>query len=215
MTIKLYGYPRSTCAQLVALICKEKNIDFELVPVDLGKGEHKHPDFVAKQPFGQVPYMVDEDGFVIYESRAIARYLIRKYPNQGTQGLIPTSLKEEALFEQACSIESFNFDPFVFAIAMERVFKKYHGIEGNEAIVKERLDVLNKKLDAYNVILGKQKFLAGDNVTLADLLHLPCGTVVATLAGLPEIFTSQPNVARWWNDLFTRPTWQDIMKNFK
>ena len=66
----------------------------------------------------------DEDGFVIYESRAIARYLIRKYPNQGTRGLIPTSLKEEALFEQAASIEAFNFDSFVFAIAMERVFKK-------------------------------------------------------------------------------------------
>ena len=66
----------------------------------------------------------DEDGFVLYESRAIARYLIRKYPNQGTQGLIPTDPKEEALFEQAASTEAFNFNPYVALIIVEKVFKK-------------------------------------------------------------------------------------------
>ena len=58
MAIKLYGYPKSTCTRLVALVCKEKNIDLEFIPVDLSKREQKLPEFVAKQPFGQVPYMV-------------------------------------------------------------------------------------------------------------------------------------------------------------
>jgi len=67
----------------------------------------------------------DDDGFILYESRAIARYLIKKYPNQGTAGLIPTGLKEEALFEQAASVEVSNFNAHAAPIAYEKVFKVY------------------------------------------------------------------------------------------
>jgi glutathione S-transferase len=58
MVLKLYGFNRSTCTRLVALICKEKEIPYELVPVDLTKREQKLPEFTKFQPFGQVPYIV-------------------------------------------------------------------------------------------------------------------------------------------------------------
>lgn len=58
--VKLYGYPNSTCTRLVALVCKEKNIPYELIHIDLTKGEQKNPAFTANQPFGQVPYIVSQ-----------------------------------------------------------------------------------------------------------------------------------------------------------
>ena len=58
MVLKLYGSPTSTCTRLVALTCKEKNVPYELVPINLAKGEQKAPEFVKIQPFGQVPYIV-------------------------------------------------------------------------------------------------------------------------------------------------------------
>ena len=58
MVLKLYGFPMSTYTRLVALTCKEKDIPYELVPVNFAKGEHKAADFVKIQPFGQVPYIV-------------------------------------------------------------------------------------------------------------------------------------------------------------
>jgi glutathione S-transferase len=60
MVLKLYGGPgpRSTCTQCVAIVLHEKNIPYELISVDLSKGEHKAPAFVANQPFGQIPYLV-------------------------------------------------------------------------------------------------------------------------------------------------------------
>jgi glutathione S-transferase len=64
----------------------------------------------------------DDDGFILYESRAIARYLIKKHPNHGAP-LIPTDPIAEALFEQAASIEAFNFTTFVTPIVVEKVFK--------------------------------------------------------------------------------------------
>ncbi|KAH7883395.1 glutathione S-transferase [Phlebopus sp. FC_14] len=205
MTFKLYGAPKSTCTRLVALIAKEKEIPYELIPIDLQKGEHKAPSFVEKQPFGQVPY-IDDDGFILYESRAISRYLIKKYPNQGTQGLIPTDPKAEALFEQAASIEVTNFNTFAAPIAFEKVFKRFRGLEADETKVAALLTLLNAKLDAYDVILGKQEYLAGNTVTLADLSHLPYGALLA-VAGYSDLFTSRPNVAKWWNKISNRPTW--------
>lgn len=48
----------STCVRRVAVVLREKDVPYELVPVDLMKGEHKSPAFLEKQPFGQVPYIV-------------------------------------------------------------------------------------------------------------------------------------------------------------
>ena len=57
-SIKLHGVSKSTCTRRVALIAKERNIPYEVVPVDYSKGEHKQASFIAHQPFGQVPYVV-------------------------------------------------------------------------------------------------------------------------------------------------------------
>ncbi|KAG1742491.1 glutathione S-transferase [Suillus lakei] len=202
--VKLYGFPPSTCTRLVALVCKEKEIPYELTPINLGKGEQKDPSFTAIQPFGQVPY-IDDDGFILYESRAIARYLIKKYPNQGTS-LIPTDPKAEALFEQAASIETFNFNAFVAPIVFEKVFKPRRGLTPNDARVSELLASLESKMDAYELILSKQRYLAGDSVTLADLSHLPYGAAFYG-AGFAEVFDKRPNLSRWWKDISSRPAW--------
>ncbi|KAF9231970.1 glutathione S-transferase [Melanogaster broomeanus] len=208
MVLKLHGFPLSTCTRLVALICKEKDIPYELIAVDLMKGEHKSPAFKEHQPFGQVPY-IDDDGFILYESRAICRYLINKYPNQGTLGLIPTGLQAEALFEQASSVECTNFATTAGPLMAEKVFKPRRGLQTDEARAAEYLAGLNAKLDAYDVILGKQRYLAGETVTLADLQHLPYGALVC-YSGHADVFSSRPNVARWWNEISDRPTWNAV-----
>lgn len=58
MVLKLHGYSKSTCTRLVGLVCKEKEIPFEFVPVDLSKREQRSAEFIKHQPFGQVPYIV-------------------------------------------------------------------------------------------------------------------------------------------------------------
>ena len=58
MTLKLYGNPLSTCTRRVALVAKQAGVPLEFITVDFAQGEHKAPDFLEKQPFGQVPYLV-------------------------------------------------------------------------------------------------------------------------------------------------------------
>ncbi|KAF7346820.1 hypothetical protein MSAN_01821100 [Mycena sanguinolenta] len=164
------------------------------------KDEQKAPEYMKYQPFGQIPY-IDDDGFILYETRAICRYIAAKYP---TSGLIPTEPKASALFEQAASVEITNFDPSASKAGVE-LLKKTLGWPSNEAVVIEQLEILDKKLDAYEVILSKSHYLRGEILTLADLFHLPFAGFVG--AGGTDIMTRRPNVARWYNELISRPSW--------
>lgn len=212
MVVKLVGSPISTCTKRAVLVLLEKKVDFEFVPIDFTKGEHKAPEFVAKQPFGQVPYL-DDDGFIVYESRAIARYVAEKWASQGTPLLPLTDIKKKALFEQAASVETANFDAHAATAVFEKLFKPFFGMEADIAAYNAQIEKLKGKLDAYNVILGKQKYLAGDELTLADLFHLPYGALLTDDGS--DVITSRPNVARWWKDITSRPSWLAIKDGIK
>lgn len=67
MVLKLYGTPLSTCVKRVRLALEEKGIEYEIVPVDLSKGEHKTESYLEKQPFGKIP-VLEDDGFFIFGS---------------------------------------------------------------------------------------------------------------------------------------------------
>ena len=71
MVLKLYGINRSPWVRLVSAILHEKKVPFELVPVDLSKGEHKTPEYLAKNPFGQIPYIVCDSLNHYFDSNSI------------------------------------------------------------------------------------------------------------------------------------------------
>lgn len=79
-TVKVYGVPISTNVRRVLVALEELHVPYQLVTVDIFKGEHKKKEFTEKyQPFGQVPGFEDSDGTIIFESRAILRYIALKY----------------------------------------------------------------------------------------------------------------------------------------
>ncbi|RXW12750.1 hypothetical protein EST38_g13105 [Candolleomyces aberdarensis] len=206
MVLTLYGNPQSTCTKRVAIVFHEKQVPFNFVAVDFAKGEHKSPEFVAKQPFGQIPYL-DDDGYIIYESRAIARYIEEKYAGQGT-ALIPKDLKAKGHFEQAASVEVFNFDAYASAAVFEKLIKPYQNLTPDIAVFDALIKKLEAKLDVYEQILSKQKYLGGDEVTLADLSHLPYGSLLPAVGS--NVIESRPNVAKWFKSLQDRPSWQAV-----
>ncbi|KAF5348798.1 hypothetical protein D9756_009781 [Leucocoprinus leucothites] len=206
MVLKLYGFPSSTAVKIAAIVLHEKKIPFEFVTVNLLTGENKKEDYTEKQPYGQVP-CIDDNGFLLYESRAIARYLVDTYPEHGPQ-LIPTDSKKRAIFEQAVSSEAFNFSRYASPLNFELVIKKLIGGQPDSALVEDLTKTLSAKLDVYEKILSGQKYLAGDEITLADLFHIPNADLLIK-GGLPLI-QDRPNVARWYNDISSRESWQKI-----
>lgn len=211
MAIKLYGSDQSTCTKRVAVVLHEKNVPFEFHPIDFATGEHKSPAYMEHQPFGQVPYIVTDDGFELYESRAIARFIEESYPNQGTS-LIPKDPKARAKFDQAASVEVSNFDVYASGITYEVIFKQFFKQETDAARVEALKQQWQPKLDAYEKILSTQKYLAGNEITLADLSHLSYGTMIVDAVKLDVLTDTakRPNVARWWADISGRESWAKV-----
>ncbi|KAG9035771.1 hypothetical protein FRB95_010539 [Tulasnella sp. JGI-2019a] len=169
--------------------------------------------WLEKQPFGQVPYL-DDDGFILYESRAIARYIAIKYADQGTK-LVPDSkdLKAVALLEQSISVETANFYPSAFGIAKEAIFAPMYGGKTDPVALKNHEDTLKAKLEGFERVLTKQMYLGGNEIGLADLFCLPYGTIAEKV--FPGIFDATPNVAKWWKSISSRPSWKRVLQEIK
>ncbi|CAF2778973.1 unnamed protein product [Rotaria sp. Silwood2] len=206
--IVVYGMTVSPATQRVLATLIEKGLDYELKVVDLMSGEHLAPEYLQKQPFGTIPTLIDADGFKIYESRAICRYLETKYKGHGTE-LVPKDNKALGLFEQGVAIESSNFDSLANQIASEKIFKRMRGGEPDMAKVTQLRRDLSENLDVYEKILSKQPYIGGQTFTLADLFHLPCG-VLLVKAGESDLFESRPHVKQWWNKISSRPAWKSV-----
>jgi glutathione S-transferase len=209
MVLQVYGWPPSTCTRTVLVTLKEKNVPYEFHNVELTKGEHKAPDYVKNQPFGQVPY-INDDGFILYESRAIARYIATKYKDQGTP-LIPTDLKKYAKFEQGAALETSAFNPYTTKIVAERLLKKiFNAGEPDESVVSANVASLEKSLDIYEDILSKQKYIGGDEFSLADIQHLGYGLYLGACGVNLLEDPKRPNLNRWWKDITSRPSWKEV-----
>ncbi|KAJ6498696.1 glutathione S-transferase [Mycena vulgaris] len=203
MVLKLHGDARSTCTKRVALILLEKQVPFTLVPALAGA---KSAEYKAKmQPFGQIPVLEDAGAT---ESRAMGRYIARKYAGQGTPGLIvgeDAGMEELGIFEQAMAIEATQFLA-AEQLVHEVLIKPHMGGTTDPAEVARLTALLAAKMDAYEQILGKTKYLAGDHITLADLYHLPYAELITNRMD-SDVMTVRPNVARWFREISARPSW--------
>lgn len=203
--MKVYGHPMSTCTRKVLTTLAEKGHEAQFVLVDLMKGEHKQPAHVARQPFGVIPALED-DGLMLYESRAIIRYLDRKLP--GT-ALTPTDLRAYALMEQFISVEQSYFSSAAMKVVMERFFKAQSGGTPDEARVAEGFKGAEKALGVIDPVLGKQQFLAGDSFSLADISWMPYMEYFAAVGGA-DLINQHKNVAAWWGRVSSRPSWKKV-----
>jgi glutathione S-transferase len=132
-----------TNVQRVAVVCEELGLHYNCIPVDFLNGEHQSSAYKdTLNPFSKVPVLVSqcippaitpyfkrpnkqEDGFQLYESRAISRYLVAKHGHAGSV-LVPSTSDPQlyGTFEQAASIEYSSFEPSVVIVAWERIITK-------------------------------------------------------------------------------------------
>jgi len=170
--IKLYNFPKSGHAHRIELMLSLLNLPTELVFVDLAKGAHKQPDFLALNPFGQVP-VIDDNGTVIADSNAILVYLAKKYDNGNW---LPEEPAAAARVQRWLSVAA---GPLAFGPAAARLVTVF-GAAFNTDEVIARAHTLLKVIDAE---LAKVPFLAGSTPTIADIAnysyiaHAPEGNV--------------------------------------
>lgn len=196
--LKIYGHPASICTRKVTMTAAEVDVPYELELIDFTKGEHKAAPFVARQPFGRMP-AIDDEGFALFESRAIARYINDKAGGN----LVPKDARDKARVEQWISIETSEYNANAMKFIYQHIFNR-----PQEAAV---LDAARTGLQATLGVMEKQlketPFLVGKDFTLADICFMPCTEyLLATPA--KEILAAYPSVLAWWGRVSERPTWK-------
>ncbi len=202
--MKIHGSPRSTCTRKVLALLNERGAPYELVAVDMAKQEQKSEAHLALHPFGVVPVLVETDGFRLYESRAILRYLDRTLPGPR---LTPDEPRAFARMEQWISIEQSYFSPGALTLLKSTWGRPGFGPEQVEAarpLVAKALDVADAALASGG------PHLAGDAFTLADLSWMP---YVEYLVGTDYrgLILDRPHVAAWWSRVAERPAWKKVV----
>ncbi|EEA25281.1 hypothetical protein TMatcc_006495 [Talaromyces marneffei ATCC 18224] len=202
----LYGARGSTCTDRVRLTLAEGGFtDYELVFLDLQKGMQRSQEHLKRHPWGKVPAITFPDGFTLYESRAICKYLARKY----SFPLLPpdSDIETAALFDQAQCVEMSYFAEPAGKIAFEKFVKRFLGLIPNEAVISDALRSLEMFFDVAESLLHDREYMAGNDFTLVDIYYIPLIQRLFT-CGYGDIIVSRKAVNAWWERCVNRPAIQ-------
>lgn len=199
--IKLYNFPKSGHAHRIELMLSLLGLPTELILVDLAKGEHKQPAFLAINLFGQVP-VIDDNGTVIADSNAILVYLAKTY-DQGNW--LPEQPLAAAKVQRWLSVAA---GPLAFGPAAARLITVF----GASFNAEEVIGRAHNLLAVIDQELATQPFLTGTSPTIADvanysyIAHAPEGNVslqpygnvrawLARIEALPGFVAMPPTAA--------------------
>jgi glutathione S-transferase len=179
--MKLYGFPPTRSIRALWTL-RELEVEFELVNVDLIKGEHRRPEFLAVNPAGKLPVLVDGD-FILTESVAIVLYLAEKYPERG---LLPRGLRARAEVNRWLLFTATELEQPLWRIS------RHTALYPPEKRIAAEIPIARQDfLDMAAVVekhMDGRRFIVGDDVTVADLVAaytLDWANEVKLLDGLP------------------------------
>jgi glutathione S-transferase len=199
----VYGPGYSTFVRTARLALEEKGAEYDLVEVDLLSGASQSPEHLARHPFGKVPAF-EHDGFAFYETDAIARYVDETFPGAD---LVPAETRSRARMNQAMSvIASYGYPCLISQIFMQRAVMPMIGNAPDEAAIAAALPKAETALGALEQLIDGNRYLAGDRLSLADLLLIPIYDYVRQTPEGEKLLQATPNLRRWWDEVRTRPS---------
>ena len=199
--MKLYNSNFSPNALRVRAVAAELGIPLDIVEVDLRKGENKTASYLAINPNGKVPVLVDGD-FVLWESRAIDAYLASLRPEPG---LYPDDAKKRAIIDQWSYWQAIHLGPAMQRVAFERVMKSKFGMgEPDENAIASQLKDIDQFLPVLDANLADKECVAG-KLSVADFA-MASTFVYRVPSGIS--LEKTPHVSAWIERLEARPAWQ-------
>jgi len=201
--MKLHVAPPSPRAFKVLAVARHLALDFELCPVDLLNGAHLRPEFAAMNPNRKMP-VLEEDGFVLWESNAITQYLASKKPENG---LLPSDPRKRADVSRWQFWESAHWDPGCATLIFERLLKKLFGQgDPSPAQVAKGEEEVRKLGAVLDGRLAGRPFLCGEQLTVADF-SVGAWLNYAVPAGYP--IGEFREIGRWYAGLMELPAWRE------
>jgi glutathione S-transferase len=201
----LYGAGYSVYTRIARLAFEEKGVPYRLVETDVFAEGGPRPEYLQRHPFGRIPAL-DHDGFVVYETAAIARYVDEAFPGPHLQ---PDAAAGRARMTQIISLlDGYGYRSMVWDVYVERVSAREEGHKSDEARIAAGIARSAVVLGELERTIGANAFLVGDNISLADLHAAP---MIAYFRLAPEgtdLLSRHARLAVWWERMNRRPSMQ-------
>ncbi len=199
MDLYTFGTPNG---QKIPIMLEELGVPYNVKKIDISKGEQKTPEFLKINPNGKIPALVD-DGVAIFESVAILIYLAEKYKK-----FLPASGPERYAVLEWSLFQAAGLGPMLGQFGHFKVFAKEkipYAIERYQTEAHRLFDVLETQL-------AKNKFIAGETYTIADITTYPWmrGFEMFYKESIDE--TKYPSIKRWMKEVGDRPAVQRALR---
>jgi glutathione S-transferase len=164
----VYGPAGSTYVWSTRLALAEKGVAHELV--EIAVGAHREEPHLSRHPFAKVPAF-EHDGFALYETQAILRYIDEGFPVAPLQ---PTDLHEFARMNQIMGVvDAYAWPSIAGGILVNRLLNPRLGLPVDEAAIAAAVPEARLCLSEFARLMGERPFMTGERVSLADLMVFP------------------------------------------
>jgi glutathione S-transferase len=199
----VYGPAGSTYVWSTRLALAEKGVAHELVEIEFGA--HREEPHLSRHPFAKVPAF-EHDGFALYETQAILRYIDEGFPSSPLQ---PTELHKFARMNQIIGIvDSYVYPSIVAAIVFNRVLAPRFGLPVDEAAVAAAMPRARLCLSEISRLMDDQPYLAGERISLADLMLVPILHYVDRVPEGTALLGEHPALRAWMARIAERQSFQ-------
>jgi len=207
----VHSVPGSPFGRSVLATLEEKRAPYRLAAV--APGTTKTPEYLALHPFGRVPVM-EHDGFRLYETQAILRYLDRQIPQPS---LTPSDIKRAARMDQVMNINDwYLFNGVGNVIIFHRVIApRLMGMAPDEEAIMAAMPKAHTVFNELARLLGDQPYFTGDTLSLADLLLAPAVEFFTAVPEWSALGAPHANLVAWIARMQERPsmkatTWERV-----
>ena len=207
----VHTIPGSPFGRAVLIVLEEKGAAYRLAAV--APGTLRSPEHTARHPFARVP-VLEHDGFRLYETQAILRYLDRVLP---APSLTPADARRAARMDQLMAINDwYLFQGVANVIGFQRVVgPRLLGLTPDEAAIAAAMPKARTVYTELSALLGRQPFFAGEAFTLADVLLAPQLDFLSATPEWAVLTAATPHLCAWLERVRARPsleatTWERV-----
>lgn len=204
--IKLYGIDVSFPVNRVRLCLNAIGLDYEYIRINPLSGETQTEDYLKMSPAGKVPG-IDDDGFLLFESNAIMRYLCRKYDSD----LYPSDIEAQAKVDAWLDLTGMHVANGIGKVLFNKIVAPLVEAEVDERSMQDGYNFIQRFFAVVDKQLGNSTYLAGDSLSIADL------GLLATVdpAEVLEVDVSEfPHLDSWSKKLMSEDYYQKMHSSY-
>lgn len=204
--IKLYGFELSFPVNRVRLCLNAMNHEYEFIRINPLAGEAQTEDYLKINPGGKIP-AIDDNGFTLFESNAIMKYLCRKYRSD----FYPEDINAQADVDKWLDYTAIHLANGVGRVLFNKYLAKIVGVDVDERSLQDGYSFIERFLGIIDKQLGTSSFLASNTISIADFCLL---ATVDPAEAIEINMEDYPNVNAWRNKLMQESFYTDMHSSY-